>query len=247
MLTWSLGCTGFFEPISPPSISMARFEITSLAFMFDCVPEPVCQTTSGKCSSSLPSITSCAAVDDGLAELRVEPAERHVGLGRRALDDAERAHDRQRLLLPADLEVAERALRPARPSSCRRRPRSGRRCRSRCGWASSWRALERSCGGSGWKFPIHAAIARSPRQHHSSAPPRRPGTPRRQLAKRRGSRGAPKGRHSIGRTGLSGKMSRHAHLGGLARGVLLEAEGCGHGRRKDACSLVPRRAVSSPG
>ena len=61
MLTWSLGCTGFFDPISPPSISMARLEITSLAFMFDWVPEPVCQTTSGKCSSSLPSATSCAA------------------------------------------------------------------------------------------------------------------------------------------------------------------------------------------
>ncbi len=48
-------------PISPPSISMARFEITSLAFMFDWVPEPVCQTTSGKCAFSLPSITSLAA------------------------------------------------------------------------------------------------------------------------------------------------------------------------------------------
>ena len=45
MLTWSLGCTGDLEPIVPPSISIARFEITSLAFMFDCVPEPVCQTT----------------------------------------------------------------------------------------------------------------------------------------------------------------------------------------------------------
>src|SRR3990172_5204387 len=40
---------------------MARLEITSLAFMLDWVPEPVCQTTSGKCSSSLPSITSWAA------------------------------------------------------------------------------------------------------------------------------------------------------------------------------------------
>ena len=64
MLTWSLGWTGFFEPSSPPSISIARLAITSLAFMLDCVPEPVCQTTSGKWSSSLPSITSCAARDD---------------------------------------------------------------------------------------------------------------------------------------------------------------------------------------
>src|SRR5687768_17776032 len=62
MLTWSLGCTGDFEPMVPPSISMARLEITSLAFMFDWVPEPVCQTTSGKWPSSLPSITSCDAL-----------------------------------------------------------------------------------------------------------------------------------------------------------------------------------------
>ncbi len=58
MLTWSLGWTGLLEPMTPPSISMARFEITSLAFMFDWVPEPVCQTTRGKWSSSLPSMTS---------------------------------------------------------------------------------------------------------------------------------------------------------------------------------------------
>ena len=61
MLTWSFGWTGSLEPMPPPSISIARFEITSLAFMFDCVPEPVCQTTSGKWSSSLPAATSAAA------------------------------------------------------------------------------------------------------------------------------------------------------------------------------------------
>ena len=60
-LTWSFGCTGSLDPISPPAISMARFEITSFAFMFDCVPEPVCQTTSGKWSSRAPSTTSAAA------------------------------------------------------------------------------------------------------------------------------------------------------------------------------------------
>ena len=102
MLTWSLGCTGFFEPITPPSISMARLEITSLAFMFDCVPEPVCQTTSGKCVVELAVDHLLGGRDDGLADLRVEPPERHVGLGGGALDDAQRAHDRLGLLLPAD-------------------------------------------------------------------------------------------------------------------------------------------------
>ena len=42
--TWSLGCTGLLEPSSPPAISIARFEMTSLPFMLDWVPEPVCHT-----------------------------------------------------------------------------------------------------------------------------------------------------------------------------------------------------------
>src|ERR1051325_2250569 len=61
LLTSSFGWIGAFEPMMPPAISMARFEMTSLAFMLVCVPEPVCQTRSGKCASSLPSITSSAA------------------------------------------------------------------------------------------------------------------------------------------------------------------------------------------
>ncbi len=74
-LTWSFGWTGVLEPISPPRISIARLAITSLAFMFDCVPEPVCQTASGKCSSSLPSITSCGGLRDRVGEFPVELAE----------------------------------------------------------------------------------------------------------------------------------------------------------------------------
>ena len=48
MLTSSFGWTGFLEPISPPAISIARLEITSLAFMLLCVPLPVCQMRRGK-------------------------------------------------------------------------------------------------------------------------------------------------------------------------------------------------------
>ena len=62
LLTSSFGWTGVFEPISPPAISIARFEITSLAFMFVCVPEPVCQTTQREMRRrACPSITSSAA------------------------------------------------------------------------------------------------------------------------------------------------------------------------------------------
>ena len=60
-LTSSFGCIGFLLPTTPPASWMARLAITSLAFMFDCVPEPVWNTTSGNSASSRPSITSCAA------------------------------------------------------------------------------------------------------------------------------------------------------------------------------------------
>ena len=60
-LTWSLGCTVRLAPSVSPMRSAARLAITSLAFMLLWVPLPVCQTTSGKWSSSRPSMTSWAA------------------------------------------------------------------------------------------------------------------------------------------------------------------------------------------
>ena len=61
MLTWSLGWIGVLEPITPPLSSMARFEMTSLAFMLVWVPLPVCQIRSGNWSSRAPFATSPAA------------------------------------------------------------------------------------------------------------------------------------------------------------------------------------------
>ena len=61
MLTSSLGWIGTLDPMTPPAISMARLEITSLAFMLLWVPLPVCQTLNGNWSSSFPSATSRAA------------------------------------------------------------------------------------------------------------------------------------------------------------------------------------------
>ena len=54
-------------------------------------------------------------LDDHLAERGVQLAERHVGLGGGLLDDAEGADDRGGLALPADLEIAQRALRLRAP------------------------------------------------------------------------------------------------------------------------------------
>ncbi|GDY50302.1 hypothetical protein SVIO_009250 [Streptomyces violaceusniger] len=60
MLTWSLGWMGDLLPNSPPTSWIARLLITSLVFMLDCVPDPVCHTYNGKWSSSLPAMTSSA-------------------------------------------------------------------------------------------------------------------------------------------------------------------------------------------
>src|SRR6202012_3015333 len=48
--------------------------------------------------------------DNGLANLLVQAAQRHVGFGGRALDDTQCAYDRLGLFFPADLEIAQRAL-----------------------------------------------------------------------------------------------------------------------------------------
>ena len=48
MFTWSLGWIGALLPICPPVSWIARLLMTSLTFMFVWVPEPVCQTRSGK-------------------------------------------------------------------------------------------------------------------------------------------------------------------------------------------------------
>ena len=69
LLTWSLGWQTDLSPRAPPSSSAARLAMTSLAFMLDCVPDPVWYTTSGKWSSSLPAATSEAASEMARASL----------------------------------------------------------------------------------------------------------------------------------------------------------------------------------
>ncbi len=75
MFTWSFGWTGDFEPSSPPASSIARFAITSFTFMLVWVPEPVCQTKSGKWSSSvaLDHLVGGASLDRA-SELRARAA-----------------------------------------------------------------------------------------------------------------------------------------------------------------------------
>ena len=70
MLTWSLGWAS----------SPARLAITSLAFMFEEVPEPVWKTSIGNWSSCSPAATASPAAGDPLGEVGVEPAQLAVGL-----------------------------------------------------------------------------------------------------------------------------------------------------------------------
>ena len=110
MLTSSLGWMGFLLPITPPASSMARLEMTSLAFMLVWVPLPVCQICSGKWSSSLPSITSSAAWIDELGLVGGQHAEVLVDLGGGLLEDAEGADQLARHDVVADIEMNQRAL-----------------------------------------------------------------------------------------------------------------------------------------
>ena len=82
--------------------------MTSLAFMFDEVPEPVWKTSIGNWRSWAPAATSSAAFAIARRELRVEQAELAVGARRGALDAPEPVHDLDRHRLAGDREVAYR-------------------------------------------------------------------------------------------------------------------------------------------
>jgi hypothetical protein len=88
--------------------------MTSLAFILVWVPEPVCQTTSGNSSSSLPSATSCAAWAIALAISGSSWPMRALTLAVASLTMPS-AHHRRRHALAADLEVLQRALRLGAP------------------------------------------------------------------------------------------------------------------------------------
>ena len=69
ILTWSFGWTGFLLPIFPPRISIALLEITSLAFMFDCVPEPSLPNHKGEVVDKLQGSSFGRSLLNGMANL----------------------------------------------------------------------------------------------------------------------------------------------------------------------------------
>ena len=116
-LTSSFGWTGFFDPTTPPAIWIARFAITSFAFMFDCVPEPVWKATSGNSPSSAPSTTSRAARSISAAFAASSTPSFEVRARRGELAEPEGADHRPAPAVArhADREVVDRALRLRAP------------------------------------------------------------------------------------------------------------------------------------
>ena len=97
MLTWSLG----WAP------SPARLAITSLAFMFEEVPEPVWKTSIGNWSSCSPAATASPAAAIRSARSASSSAELAVDLGRGGLEPAQPADDGHRHPLAGDGEVVD--------------------------------------------------------------------------------------------------------------------------------------------
>ena len=97
MFTWSLGWTP----------SPAREAMTSLAFMFEEVPEPVWKTSIGNCSSCSPAATCSAAAAIALGHVAVELAQLGVHAGGRSLDAPQPVDHRRRNALPRHREVLD--------------------------------------------------------------------------------------------------------------------------------------------
>src|SRR5215211_5902243 len=104
MFTWSFAWTP----------SPARLAITSLAFMFDEVPEPVWKTSIGNWSSCLPAAIASPAADP-LCDSSVEQGELGVDPRGGSLDPAQPAHHRHGNRLSRDRKVLDRLARLLAP------------------------------------------------------------------------------------------------------------------------------------
>ena len=100
-----------------PRRSLARFAITSLAFIFVCVPDPVCQIVSGKSASNLPSRYLLGRSFDRRGEFDLEDTQTTVRTGRCELLQSEGADQSDRKSLLSDREQFQGALRLRTPIS----------------------------------------------------------------------------------------------------------------------------------
>ena len=84
--------------------------MTSFAFVFVLVPEPVWKMSSGKCSSSLPSDHFLRRLHDERAALGVEQAKIVIGLRGGPFQQAKRANKGPRKTPAAHRKIQDRAL-----------------------------------------------------------------------------------------------------------------------------------------
>ena len=110
MFTWSFGCTGSREPMGLPAICEQRFAMTSFAFMFVLVPEPVWKMSTGKWASSTPAETSRGGLSNEIGAGGVKLAEILVGARGGDLDEAQGADELAREAVTADGEIEHGAL-----------------------------------------------------------------------------------------------------------------------------------------
>jgi len=105
----------FFDPNSPPAISIARLEITSFTFMLVCVPEPVCQMRSGNWSSQLAGNHFVRSLHDELRQLRSQFPRSPDSPARKPSSDAKRPNHLRRHSVAPNIEMQQRALRLRSP------------------------------------------------------------------------------------------------------------------------------------
>ena len=84
--------------------------MTSFAFVFVLVPEPVWKMSSGKCSSSLPSTTSSAAWTMSALRSASSRPKVVIGLRGRPFQQAKRANEGPRKTPAAHRKIQDRAL-----------------------------------------------------------------------------------------------------------------------------------------
>ena len=115
ILTWSLGWTGFLPP------RLSRQHLVGAAGDHLVGIHVGLGAGAGLPDHQRKLVVQLAVDDflrgrgDGLAQLAVERAQRHVGRGRRLLQQAERMDQRQRHALAADAEILQRTLRLRAP------------------------------------------------------------------------------------------------------------------------------------
>ena len=204
------------------------------------VPDPVCQTSNGKCPSSLPSAISCADRGDRCGAPAVERSQITIDVGRGALDQAERTHDLDRHPLGADAKIMQRALGLRAPKAIGgnlQRPEG-------VAFLTGFAAI--SCAPSPWKSSNAAkthwfsARLRRPTSEYKSARALREGDSY-FLRKRSSRTTSPPPPPSSGFSGFSGFSRLAAGATGRTGARSLGDAGCG--RRAGRQSLLPGRSA----